>query len=39
MGAARREGASPLRQLGLKLRFGALLWSQFFQPMVRVETA
>ena len=39
MGAARREGASPLRQLGLKLRFGALLWRQFFQPMVRVETA
>jgi magnesium-protoporphyrin IX monomethyl ester (oxidative) cyclase len=39
MGAARREGAAPLRQLGLKLRFGALLWRQFFQPMVRVETA
>jgi magnesium-protoporphyrin IX monomethyl ester (oxidative) cyclase len=39
MGAARREGAAPLRQFGLKLRFVALLWRQFFQPMVRAEAA
>ena len=37
MGAARRQGAGPLRQLGLRLRFGGLLWRQFWQPMVPAE--
>jgi magnesium-protoporphyrin IX monomethyl ester (oxidative) cyclase len=36
---ARREGAGPLRRLGLKLRFATLLLRQFAQPMVRSAAA
>jgi magnesium-protoporphyrin IX monomethyl ester (oxidative) cyclase len=35
--AAREAGAGLLRQLGLRLRFGGLLWRQFTQPMVPAD--